>query len=77
MISPLTNTIRFLRKAIGDLYKAFSVHEKGKKFDTFGLQPALDVVQNCRMFLEENKNKLLFEMCVRDFLKLWMVHKET
>jgi hypothetical protein len=58
MISPLTNTIRFL-KAIGDLYKAFSVHEKGKKFDTFGLQPALDLVQNCRTFLEENEQAII------------------
>ena len=58
MISPLTNTIRFL-KAIGDLHKAFSVHEKGKKFDTFGLQPALDLVQNCRTFLEENEQAII------------------
>jgi hypothetical protein len=58
IISPLTNTVRFLR-AIGDLYKAFSVHAKGKNFDTLSLQNALDLVQNCRMFLEENEQAII------------------
>ena len=41
---PITNTTKFL-KVVGDLYKAFLVHEKGNTFDSFKLQLALELVQ--------------------------------
>ena len=51
-LSTKTNTTKFL-KVVGDLYKAFLVHEKGKTFDSFKLQLALELVHNCRVFFEE------------------------
>ena len=53
IISPLTNTVKF-PKAVGDLCRGFSVHDKGKPYETFNLQSALGLIHNSRVFLEEN-----------------------
>ena len=36
IIFSLSNTVKFL-KAVGDLYRGFSVHDKGKPHETFNL----------------------------------------
>ena len=57
IISPLTNTVKFL-KAVGDLCRGFSVHDKGKPYKTFNLQSALGLIHNSRVFLEENEQAI-------------------
>ena len=57
LISTKTNTAKFL-KVVRDFYKAFLVHEKGKTFDSFKLQLALELVHNCRVFFEENERTI-------------------
>ena len=41
--SPLTNTVKFL-KAVGDLYRGFSVQDKGRPYETFNLQSAMGLI---------------------------------
>ena len=61
IISPLTNTVKFL-KAVGDLYRGFSVHDKGKPYETFNLQSALGLIHNSRVFLEENERAIYHDV---------------
>ena len=41
-----------------------SVHEKGKAFNNFNLQSALEPVHNCRVFLEENERAHLLRCAI-------------
>ena len=61
IISPLTNTVKFL-KAVGDLYRGFSVHDKGKPYETFNLQSALGRIHNSRVSLEENEQAIYHDV---------------
>jgi len=61
VISPLNNTVKFL-KAVGDLYKGFSVHDKGKTYETFNLPIALGLIHNCRALLEENERAIYHDV---------------
>ncbi len=54
LITPVSETVRFLR-LISYLYKAFSVHRKGKSYDTCNLNNAIEYVNACVESLERNK----------------------
>lgn len=49
-------------KAAGGLYRGFSVHDKGKAYETFNLQCALQLIQNCCVFLGEIKQAIYHDM---------------
>ena len=61
IISPLPNTVKFL-KAVWDLYRGFSVHKKGRPYETFNLQSALCLIHNSRVFLEENEQAIYHDV---------------
>ena len=61
IISPLTSTVKFL-SAVGDLYRGFSVHDKGNAYETCNLKTALGLVRNCRVFLEENEQAIYHDV---------------
>jgi len=61
IISDLNHTVKFL-KAVDDLYKGFSVHDKGRAYETFNLQTALGLIQNCRALLEENERAIYHDL---------------
>lgn len=61
IISSLSNTVKFL-EAVGDLYRGFSVHDKGKPYETFNLESALALTHNCHVFLDENEQAIHHEV---------------
>lgn len=49
-------------KAAGGLYRGFSVHDKGKAYETFNLYCALQLIQNYCVFLGEIKQAIYHDM---------------
>ena len=56
VISPISNAIEFL-EAVGGVYKAFSVHEKGAQYHKYDLKSALHLVERCRVGEFSSKTK--------------------
>ena len=42
--------------------RGFSVHDKGKAYETFDLRSALGLVHRCRVFLEENERAIYHDI---------------
>ena len=55
--SKLKECARFL-KAIGCLYQAFSVHNKGAHYAVKSMEEAVSLVRQCKEMLEENTNDI-------------------
>ena len=68
IISPIKNTVAFL-DAVGCLYKAFSVHEKGKTFPSHDSRAAVTMVNHCRKLLEYNERNIYNDMGVTSLPK--------
>ena len=57
LITNIEKTVEFLR-AVGTLYKAFSIHGKGKKYNTYPLTEASQLIKHCADFLEDNEKQI-------------------
>lgn len=57
ILTSLQNTVRFLR-AVGGLYKAFSIHERGKTYENYDMPSAIELVKECRTLLKENEDAI-------------------
>ena len=55
--SKLKECARFF-KAIGCVYKAFSVHKKGTKYAMKSLKEAISLIRQCKEMLKENTNNI-------------------
>ena len=68
VISPISNTIEFL-EAVGGVYKAFSVQEKGAQYHKYDLKSALRLVERCRVVLEPNEEAIVQGITTRKLPK--------
>ena len=57
LVTPMQETAMFL-SGIGDLFRAFSVHEKHKKYEVLPIAQSKELVRSAHRFLKENETSI-------------------